>query len=69
MWFESLVMVFWLLLWKHSLTWLFLLLFQIEAPFIPKCKGAGDTSNFDDYEEEPLRISSSEKCAKEFSDF
>ena len=44
-------------------------IFQIEAPFIPKCKGAGDTSNFDDYEEEPLRISSSEKCAKEFSDF
>ena len=33
------------------------------------CKGAGDTSNFDDYEEEPLRISSSEKCAKEFADF
>ena len=45
------------------------LLFQVEAHFIPKCKGAGDTSNFDDYEEEPLRISSSEKCAKEFADF
>ena len=44
-------------------------LLQIEAHFIPKCKGAGDTSNFDDYEEEPLRISSTEKCTKEFSDF
>ena len=42
---------------------------QIEAHFIPKCKGAGDTSNFDDYEEEPLRISATEKCTKEFSDF
>jgi protein kinase A len=42
---------------------------QVEAHFIPKCKGAGDTSNFDDYEEEPLRISSTEKCAKEFSEF
>lgn len=43
--------------------------FQNEAPFIPKCKHEGDTSNFDDYEEEPLRISSTEKCSKEFSDF
>lgn len=42
---------------------------QVEAPFIPKCKGPGDPSNFDDYEEEPLHISTSEKCAKEFADF
>ena len=47
----------------------FCLLFQVEAHFKPTCKGAGDTSNFDDYEEEPLRISSTEKCAKEFADF
>lgn len=46
-----------------------IIILQIEAHFIPKCKGAGDTSNFDDYEEEPLRISSTEKCTKEFSDF
>lgn len=44
-------------------------LLQVDAPFIPKCKGPGDPSNFDDYEEEPLRISSTEKCAKEFADF
>jgi len=46
-----------------------LILLQVEAPFIPKFKGSGDTSNFDDYEEEVLRISSSERCAKEFAEF
>ena len=45
------------------------LFLQVEAPFVPKTKGAGDTANFDDYEEEPLRIASTEKCAKEFADF
>jgi len=41
----------------------------VEAPFTPRTKGPGDPSNFDDYEEEALRISSTEKCAKEFADF
>jgi protein kinase A len=55
--------------WFQSTDWIAIYQKRIEAPFIPKCKGPGDTSNFDDYEEEALRISSTEKCAKEFSDF
>merc|ERR1712076_238799 len=55
--------------WFATTDWIAIYQKRIEAHFIPKCKGAGDTSNFDDYEEEPLRISSSEKCAKEFADF
>uniref|UniRef100_A0A1X7TDL6 Protein kinase domain-containing protein n=1 Tax=Amphimedon queenslandica TaxID=400682 RepID=A0A1X7TDL6_AMPQE len=34
-----------------------------------KTKGAGDPSNFDDYEEEVLRIAAAEKFPKEFADF
>ena len=42
---------------------------QVEAPFLPKVKHEGDTSHFDDYEEEALRISNTPKCVKEFADF
>uniref|UniRef100_A0A182P2I0 cAMP-dependent protein kinase n=1 Tax=Anopheles epiroticus TaxID=199890 RepID=A0A182P2I0_9DIPT len=55
--------------WFASTDWIAVFQKRIEAPFIPRCKGPGDTSNFDDYEEETLRISSTEKCAKEFAEF
>ncbi|KAF5290723.1 hypothetical protein FQA39_LY14642 [Lamprigera yunnana] len=55
--------------WFASTDWISVFQKKIEAPFIPRCKGPGDTSNFDDYEEEALRISSTEKCAKEFAEF
>jgi len=55
--------------WFTSTDWISIYQKKVEAPFIPKCKGPGDTSNFDDYEEEALRISATEKCAKEFAEF
>lgn len=55
--------------WFASTDWIAVFQKKIEAPFIPRCKGPGDTSNFDDYEEETLRISNTEKCAKEFAEF
>lgn len=55
--------------WFLSTDWISIYQKKIDAPFLPKCKGPGDPSNFDDYEEEPLRISSTEKCAKEFAEF
>ncbi|KAF5298969.1 hypothetical protein FQR65_LT09518 [Abscondita terminalis] len=38
--------------WFASTDWIAVFQKKIEAPFIPRCKGPGDTSNFDDYEEE-----------------
>lgn len=55
--------------WFSSTDWIAIYQRKVEAPFIPKTKGKGDPSNFDDYEEETLHISKTEKCAKEFADF
>jgi len=43
--------------------------FQVDVPFIPKSKGPGDHSNFDQYEEESIHISPTDKYTKEFVDF
>uniref|UniRef100_A0A1A7Y098 Protein kinase, cAMP-dependent, catalytic, beta a n=1 Tax=Iconisemion striatum TaxID=60296 RepID=A0A1A7Y098_9TELE len=55
--------------WFSTTDWIAIYERKIEAPFLPKCRGPGDTSNFDDYEEEDIRVSQTEKCAKEFADF
>lgn len=55
--------------WFSSIDWMSVYEKKIEAPFIPKIKSAGDTSNFDNYEEENLRIHSTERHVKEFADF
>ncbi|KAL5487346.1 hypothetical protein EMCRGX_G019935 [Ephydatia muelleri] len=55
--------------WFESTDWIAIYQKKVDAPFVPKCKGPGDASNFDDYEEEALRISSIEKFPKEFAEF
>ncbi|KAM9061222.1 cAMP-dependent protein kinase catalytic subunit alpha-like [Sarcophilus harrisii] len=55
--------------WFSTIDWIAIYQKKVDAPLIPKYRGAGDTSNFDDYEEQELRISINEKCAKEFADF
>lgn len=55
--------------WFNQMDWIAIYQKKFEAPFVPKYKGAGSTENFDEYEEEQLRIHSTEKCAKEFADF
>lgn len=55
--------------WFAPTDWFSIYKRELEAPFMPKCKGPGDASNFDDYEEEPLRIATTEKCVKDFAEF
>uniref|UniRef100_A0A3B5K1M1 cAMP-dependent protein kinase n=1 Tax=Takifugu rubripes TaxID=31033 RepID=A0A3B5K1M1_TAKRU len=55
--------------WFSTTDWIAIYEKKVEAPFLPKCRGPGDTSNFDDYEEEDVHVSQTEKCAKEFADF
>lgn len=55
--------------WFQPIDWIAVYQRKLEAPFIPKFKHPGSTENFDEYEEEQLRIHSTEKCAKEFADF
>lgn len=55
--------------WFGTVDWIAIFQKKVAAPFIPTCKGPSDTSNFDDYEEEQLKISSTEKYVKEFANF
>uniref|UniRef100_A0AC11AQL6 Protein kinase cAMP-activated catalytic subunit beta n=1 Tax=Ovis aries TaxID=9940 RepID=A0AC11AQL6_SHEEP len=55
--------------WFATTDWIAIYQRKVEAPFIPKFRGSGDTSNFDDYEEEDIRVSITEKCGKEFCEF
>lgn len=55
--------------WFNQMDWISVYQKRVEAPFVPKYKGPGSTENFDEYEEEQLRIHATEKCAKEFADF
>jgi protein kinase A len=55
--------------WFASTDWIAIYQRKVEAPYQPKSKGPGDASNFDEYDEEPLRCSINEKMAREFADF
>lgn len=55
--------------WFSSTNWIQIYQKDVEAPFIPKVKDMADTSNFDEYEEEDIHISSTSKHDKDFADF
>jgi protein kinase A len=55
--------------WFNSIDYMKIYNKQVEAPFIPKIDGPGDHSNFDNFEEEELRVDPMEEFPIEFFDF
>ncbi|KAI0984803.1 hypothetical protein GJ496_001733 [Pomphorhynchus laevis] len=55
--------------WFQTVNWIDTFQRKVDPPFIPKAKGPGDPTNFDVYEEEFMKVSPTEKYAKEFEEF
>ncbi|KAK1127405.1 protein kinase A catalytic subunit [Melipona bicolor] len=55
--------------WFESTDWNQIYHQKIQPSFIPKCTTEEDTSNFDVYEEEPLKVSTMDRYVKEFANF
>ena len=55
--------------WFSKTNWQSILEKKVKPPFVPKITKDGDASNFDEYNEETLRISFVNKFEKEFADF
>lgn len=55
--------------WYKDVSWKSLYERQIDAPYKPNCKSEADASNFDVYDEEPLKVASIDKFPHDFSEF
>ncbi|KAG5892938.1 hypothetical protein JTB14_014993 [Gonioctena quinquepunctata] len=55
--------------WFRNLDWLAIYNRQVEPPFKPAIKSIADTSNFDTFEEEKLRISEHDLYKEDFAKF
>ena len=55
--------------WFQSTDWNQIYHQKLQPSFIPKCPSPEDTSNFDVYEEEPLKVATVDAYTKEFENF
>lgn len=55
--------------WFKTLDWDAVLNKKFKPTYKPKVSGEGDTSNFDEYDEEPFRTNSINEYADEFATF
>lgn len=55
--------------WFKGIEWESILNCRTTPPFVPKCRNPSDTSNFERYEEEPVKPASYCRFQSEFEDF
>ncbi|KAG8331983.1 cAMP-dependent protein kinase catalytic subunit alpha-like [Homalodisca vitripennis] len=55
--------------WFRQINWMAVLNRKVAAPYMPKYKAPGDTTNFEKNKWEPLVISKENKYPEEFADF
>lgn len=55
--------------WFKPVNWVALYNQKVEPPYVPKVSGPGDYSQFDNYDDVPLRVDEIDKYRKEFADF
>ena len=55
--------------WFNSIDWMNIYLKKVTPPMMPKIKHPGDTSNFDNYSEEPIASSNVSLYDNEFENF
>lgn len=55
--------------WFSNIDWLAVLNRAVQPPYVPRVKTPGDCSNFDIFDEAPLRISEADNFQKDFADF
>lgn len=55
--------------WFKSISWIQLFNQTVVPPFIPKVSGHSDYSQFDKYDDVPLKVAAVDKYEKEFADF
>lgn len=55
--------------WYKEISWNAIYEKKVNAPYKPSCKSPADTSNFDVYDEETLKIASVDRYERDFADF
>lgn len=56
-------------LWYKEISWNAIYERRVHAPYKPSCKSPADASNFEVYDEETLKVASTDKFEREFEDF